>query len=235
MNILAVVPARGGSKSIPRKNICELGGKPLIAWTLEAAHSAGRLARVVVSTEDVEIARIAREWGGDVPFLRPEEFARDDTSHIEPVLHALDCIPEADWVMLLQPTSPLRTSGDIDGIVDYCRSKDAPAAVSVCEAFQHPAWMYTMDSEGRMERVLETPMAMRRQDLPPVFALNGALYLARVDWLRETRSFLSRETQAYVMPRHRSAEVDDEYDWRQVERLIGETLGNRGKHGDSAP
>ncbi len=115
--VLGLIPARGGSKGIPRKNIQPIAGKPLIAWTIEAARTAG-LANVVVSTEDAEIAEVAREWGAEVPFMRPSELAADDTPGIEPVLHAIELLPDYEGVLLLQPTSPLRSSEDILAITE---------------------------------------------------------------------------------------------------------------------
>lgn len=142
MNLLTCIPARGGSKGIPRKNIRPLAGKPLIGWTIDAAKQAACVNRIVVSTEDEEIATVARALGAEVPFMRPEELAADDTPGIEPVLHAIAQLPGFDWLLLLQPTSPLRTAADIEGIVDFCHSQQAPAAVSICEVAKHPYWMY---------------------------------------------------------------------------------------------
>ncbi|HYC48509.1 MAG TPA: acylneuraminate cytidylyltransferase family protein [Burkholderiales bacterium] len=220
MNVLGLIPARGGSKSIPRKNIRDLCGKPLIAHTIAAARSATSLARVVVSTDDDEIAAVAQAWGADVPFMRPAELALDDTPGVEPVLHALAQLPEFDWVLLLQPTSPLRTAADIDGIVARCRKRDASSAVSVCEAAKHPYWMYERDAEDRLVPVVDRPLVTRRQSLPPVYALNGALYLAQRDWLQQQRALIARDTLAYVMPPERSVDIDSALDWRWVECLM---------------
>src|ERR1700733_1950126 len=114
MNVLGLIPARGGSKSIPRKNIKDIAGKPLIAWTIESALGSGLLAAVVVSTDDLEIGEVARRYGAETPFVRPAELARDDTPGVAPVLHALEVLPGFDAVLLMQPTSPLRTTEDIN-------------------------------------------------------------------------------------------------------------------------
>ena len=220
MSLLGIIPARGGSKGIPRKNIRPLAGRPLLQWTVDAAHASGRLDRLIVSTEDEEIAAVAEAGGAEVPFLRPPELAADDTPGFNPVLHALDHLPQHDWVLLLQPTSPLRSSEDIAGILDFCREHDSPSAVSVTEVAKPPHWMFYRDEHSRLAPILPGDRPTRRQDLPPTYALNGALYLARADWLRETRAFVGPETLGYVMPAERSYDLDTEEDWRWVEWVV---------------
>lgn len=221
MRLLALIPARGGSKGIPRKNIKLLAGKPLLEWTIDAARQANFVDHIVVSTEDPEIASVARDLGADVPFLRPDAFSADDTPGIVPVIHALESLPEFDWVLLLQPTSPLRSVEDIDGIVTLCIERKALSAVSVAAVDKHPYWMYRCDDLGRLEPLIaEQPIVTQRQDLPPAYALNGALYLAQRDWLLERRRFVGPETLAYVMPRMRSVDLDTPLDWVWVEYLI---------------
>lgn len=221
MKLLALIPARGGSKGIPRKNIKLLSGKPLIAWTIDAAKQATCIDRIVVTTEDEEIAAVARQFGAEVPFKRPTELAADDTPGIAPVLHALEQLPEFDWVLLLQPTSPLRSVVDIEGIVNLCLERAAPAAVSVCEVDKHPDWMYQRDEADRLQPLIPNrPDITRRQDLAPVYALNGALYLARTDWLQQRKNFIGPETLGYRMPRERSADLDTPQDWLWIEHLI---------------
>lgn len=222
MTTFALIPARGGSKGIPRKNIRPIAGKPLIAWTIEAARAARRVDAVVVSTEDAEIAEIARLWGADIPFLRPAKLAADDTPGIDPVLHAIEMLPEHEAVVLLQPTSPLRTAADIDGLLACVARTGAPSAVSVYEPESHPNWMYKMDGEGRLAALLPTPTAARRQDLPPVYSLNGAIYYARTAWLRKWRSFIGSETLGYPMPGDHSVDIDDALDWRLAELLLAD-------------
>ena len=220
-SILGVVPARGGSKGVPRKNICLVRGKPLIVYTLEAASLARCLTRLVVSTEDEEIAQVARLLGVEV-LPRPYALAADDTPAIAPVLHAIDAFPEFDYVVLLQPTSPLRSADDIDMAIDTCLRLKAPACVSVCEARCSPHWMYWINDDGQMRPVLEqnAETYARRQDLSPAYALNGAVYVARTDWLRETRNFLTPETVPFVMDQDRSLDIDTEGDIRMCECLL---------------
>jgi len=221
VKVLAVIPARGGSKGIPRKNIKKLGGKPLIAWTIEAALKAPSINRVIVSTDDEEIAAVAEQFGAEVPFKRPIAIARDDTPGLDPVLHAIENSPDSDWVLLLQPTSPLRSVDDIEGIIKLCQEKGALSAVSVAEVGKHPFWMYQRSSDMRLQPLIPNRGEItRRQDLPSVYVLNGALYLARPDWLIENQGFIGPETLGYVMPVERSVDLDTPLDWLWVEYLI---------------
>lgn len=220
MTVLALIPARGGSKGIPRKNIREIAGKPLIAWTIEAALASPGVDEVVVSTEDEEIAEVSRRWGARTPFLRPAELAGDETPGIDPVLHAIDLLPSHDAVLLLQATSPLRTAEDIGGILALAAKAEAQAVVSVCEPQDHPDWMYGLGADSRLQPLRSATAAARRQDLPPVYALNGAMYFARTAWLREARGFLTERTFGYPMPAERSVDIDTSFDWRVAEMLL---------------
>lgn len=222
MSLLSIIPARGGSKGIPRKNIRPLAGRPLLHWTIDAAQESGCVDRLIVSTEDEEIAAVAKEGGAEVPFLRPPELAADDTPGIDPVLHALEQLPEYEWVLLLQPTSPLRSAKDIAGILNSRHDHGSPSAVSVTEVTKPPHWMFYRDEQNRLAPVLSGERPTRRQDIPPAYALNGALYLARADWLRETRDFVSSETLGYPMPPERSYDLDTEEDWKWVEWVMSQ-------------
>lgn len=224
-SILGLIPARGGSKGIPRKNIKLIAGKPLIAWTIEAALRSGMLSAVVVTTDDEEIAEVARRHGAQVPFMRPAELAQDGTPGVDPVLHALDMLPSHDTVLLLQPTSPLRTTADINDCIEQARRLKAPCMVSVSEAQQHPYWMYRLDAEQRLRTLLDVPHVTRRQDLPPVYAANGALYYADAAWLRARRTFITTDTAAYVMPAQRAVDLDTLLDWKLAELLLKEQIG----------
>ena len=143
--ILAVIPARGGSKGVPRKNIRPAGGKPLIAWMIAAAKGSGYIDRLILSSDDTEIIETAKKFNCDVPFIRPAELARDDSSASDVILHALENIPGFDYVMLLQPTSPLTQSRDIDNCIASCISSQVPAAVSVTTPGKNPYWMFRME------------------------------------------------------------------------------------------
>ena len=224
MSVLGLILARGGSKGIARKNIKNLCGKPLIAWSIEIAQNADSVEKVVVSTDDEEIAEIAQKYGAEVPFLRPAELAQDDTPSMAPVLHALEQLPKFEMILLLQPTSPLRTTTDIDGIFKMCQERKAPAAVSICESSKHPNWMFSCSNDGKLSPFTDNPIAMRRQDLDKIYTLNGSLYLAKTDWIQDNRSFLSPETVGYLMPPERSLDIDTMFEWSLVEFLMSKNL-----------
>jgi N-acylneuraminate cytidylyltransferase len=211
---LAVITARGGSKGLPRKNVLLAGGKPLVAWTVEAAISAECVSRVVLSSDDEEIMGAAMAAGCDVPFSRPSNLASDTASSIDVLLHALDQLPGFEYVVLLQPTSPLRTAEDVDAAFELMLDRGAPSCVSVCEADQSPYWMYKVEAGDKLQRILsEVDVATRRQDLPPIYVLNGAIYIAQIDWLRANKSFIGGETVAFLMPKERSLDIDTAQDF----------------------
>lgn len=219
--ILAVIPARGGSKGIPRKNIRDVAGKPLLAWTIEEAKKSKFLDRLVLSSNDLEIIETARQWNCEVPFIRPEELSLDTTPGIDPILHVIANLPEKyDYVVLLQVTSPLRTIEDIDGCIEYCLQMQACSCVSVTEAEKSPYWMYTLDSTAKLHPLLKVKQINRRQDLPQVFALNGAVYVASCNWLKVRKNFFTDETVGYVMPRERSMDIDTEIDLAITDYLL---------------
>lgn len=219
---MALIPARGGSKGLPGKNIRPLKGRPLIGWSIEAARTSRYVSRVVVSSDDEEILAVARDQGAETPFRRPASLAGDATPSMDVVLHALDQLAGFEWVVLLQPTSPLRLSADIDAAIEQCLKTNAPACVSVCEAPASPWWMFEVGAECRMRSFLPAEQRpVRRQDLPDLYALNGAVYVAKTEWLRTSRSFLTEETVAYVMPPARSVDIDTLFDFQLAECLLG--------------
>lgn len=215
MTILALVPARGGSKAIPRKNLAPLAGRPLIAWTLEAARKSPELDRVVVSTDDEEIAGEARRCGAEAPFRRPPELARDETPTLDVVFHALRWLEERqgyrpDHLLLLQPTSPFRTPEDIREAVGLARKTGADSVVGVCPVLHdHPHFLMRINDGGLVEPYDGTrAVPLRHQEIPPVYALNGAIYLARRETLLARRSWFGGQTRPYVMPVERSMDID---------------------------
>lgn len=219
--ILGVIPARGGSQALPRKNVLPLAGKPLIAWTIEAAQASRYLDRLVLSSDDEEIMGVAKEYDCEVPFRRPPRLAADYTPGIEPVLHALEELGGFDYVVLLQPTSPLRTPDDIDAAIEKCIGEQAPCCVSVVRADKPPQWMYTLDDRQRLAPVLSEPENLAtRQQGAPVYVLNGAVYVAHVIRLQRTRQFVTDETVGYEMPPERSLDIDTAVDFATVESII---------------
>lgn len=220
MTLLALIPARGGSKGIPRKNIRSFCGKPLLQWSIDAALAALCVDQVVVSTDDPEIAEVARACGAEVPFLRPAELASDTASGIAPVLHCLEQLPKARDLLLLQPTSPLRISADIETIVALRQQAGCESAVSVTPSSKHPAWMYGLSDLQRLEPLLQLDGGYCRQELPTAYVLNGALYLASRDFLLREGAFITSETVGYVMPSERSVDIDTPLDWQWAEFLM---------------
>lgn len=229
--VLALVTARGGSKRIPRKSIAPVAGRPLIAWTIDAARGARSVGRVVVSTDDPEMAAVSRQCGAEVPFLRPPELALADTPHIDVVVHAVDWLRSHEGfspshVLLLQPTSPLRLADDIDRTVAIALERDADAVVSVTDAHPHPCLAKRVKPEGSMEDFFPWPAGeQRRQALPEAFVLNGAIYLARFDLLLRERTWYSKRTYAYRMPAERSLDIDTPWDLALADQIL------RGKRG----
>lgn len=217
MKILAIIPARGGSKGIKNKNLATLGGRPLIAYTISAAHESGSLDRTIVTTDSAEIAEASRSLGAEVPFLRPAELAQDNTPGIDPILHALQWLEEQqgyrpDFVICLQPTSPFRTADDID-VAAKLGCKHSCSVIGLVGAKQHPYWMKQITRDGLLKDFIETDERFtRRQDLPPVFMINGAIYVARRKTLLERKSFYAEHTRPHIMPPERSLDIDTPWD-----------------------
>jgi N-acylneuraminate cytidylyltransferase/CMP-N,N'-diacetyllegionaminic acid synthase len=206
-----------------------LAGKPLIAWTIDAALQCPSAGRVLVSTDDPEIADVARSLGADAPFVRPAALARDDTPTLPVVIHALEWLSanesySPERVLLLQPTSPLRTSGDIADAIALAEERRAESVVSVTPAGLHPHLMKRITAEGLLEDLLPHPQVERRQDLEPVFALNGAIYLTLASHLLGHRSFYAKKTHAFVMPPERSLDIDSPWDLELCDLILRDRL-----------
>jgi len=217
--ILAVIPARGGSKGVPRKNIRALNGKPLIAWTIEQASQSKYVDRVIVSSEDDEICQVAKQSGAEIPFVRPAELASDTASGVDVLCHAVENSGgDYDYVVLLQPTSPLRQSQDIDAAIERGVERGAASVVSVTEATKSPYWMYQMDGNGLLSQFVEN-VAANRQQLPQSYSVNGAVYVLEVATLLASRKILDEQTLGYVMPAERSYDIDTETDFLICEFL----------------
>jgi CMP-N,N'-diacetyllegionaminic acid synthase len=224
--ILAVIPARGGSKGVPRKNIRALNGKPLIAWTIEQAEQSRYIDRVIVSSEDEEICQVAKQSGAEIPFVRPAELASDTASGVDVLCHAVENAgADYDYVVLLQPTSPLRESTDIDAAIEYCVEQAVTSVVSLAEATKSPYWMYHMKEGGELTPFVDNA-ASNRQELPQSYALNGAVYVLEVARLLASRKILDEQTLGYVMPAERSYDIDTETDFLICEFLKTRTNPN---------
>lgn len=222
---LTVIPARGGSKRLPRKNVLPLLGRPMIAWTIDAALACGRLPEVAVSTDSPEVAEISRQAGAQVPFMRPAALSTDTATSMDVLRHAVESYQSLgrgfEFLVLLQPTSPLRNAADINAALDLLESRKADAVVSVCEMEHSPLWANTLPADLSMEGFIREDVKNRRsQDLPKHYRINGALYICRVKrMLDENTLFLSSNIFAHVMPKERSVDVDDAADFRMAEFL----------------
>lgn len=226
-NILAIIPARGGSKGLPGKNIKELNGKPLIAYTIEAASESKYIDRVVVSTDDMEIANISMSYGGEVPCLRPKELSNDMSPTIDCVIHMLDYlktnqeyIPE--YVALLQCTSPLRNNRHLDEAIEKLKSTKKDAIVSVCEAEVNPYWANVFEGDNLEYFIEEGRKILRRQDLPKVYRENGAIYIIKTDVLIKEKTFEPRSLTGYIMSNESSIDIDTLIDFKFAEIIIKE-------------
>lgn len=230
MRVLALIPARGGSVSLPRKNVLLFCGKPLIAYSIEAARSAAEagapIDRIIVSTEDAEIAKVSREWGAEVPFMRPPELARSDTPSLPVVQHALAFVEKEegiryDWVLLLQPTSPLRTGFDIIRALEIAQEPETTAVIGVTGAGNsHPAKLKLIVNGVLRPYLGDKLEPQRRQDFDfDVYKTNGAIYLARRDVLMSQDSFFGVCPRPLVMPPERAVDIDTSLDFEISEAL----------------
>ncbi len=227
MRVLGLIPARGGSKGVPRKNIRPLCGRPLLAYTAEAALASRRLSRVILSAEDDEIAEVARSCGVEVPFLRPAELARDETPMLPVAQHAVRFLEERgdyfDALCLLQPTNPLRSADDIDACIEMLDNSDADAVVTTLPvpAEYNPHWVYFRDAQGALHLSTgEAEPIPRRQELPPAFHREGSVYVTRRETLIERNSFYGARLLGYEMNAERCVNIDTLEDWERAERLI---------------
>lgn len=218
--ILALITARGGSKGIPRKNIKNLGGKPLISWTVEAARKSAYLDRVILSSEDAEIIEVAKAFGCEVPFIRPVNLAQDETGSMDVILHALLEVEESyDYLLLLQPTSPFRTTQHIDAIIKECIDQGLPMVVSGCRTKKHPFFMYESDN-GYLKPFFGFNPQLRRQDMSPAYEHNGALYMSNVEFIKQVKSYNVPEARLFEMTGYSNLDIDEVSDWEYADYLI---------------
>lgn len=216
--ILCTIPARGGSKSVPGKNLRKVGGKPLLAWAIETAQQSSLIDRLVLSSEDERIISTAKEYNCEVPFVRPVHLADDTSTTNEVVLHVLKEIKGFDIIAVLQVTSPLVTVEDIDCCIKKCIDEENIfACVTACEPDKSPYWMFNMTGNVLTPVMGESFLNKRRQDLPEVYIPNGAVFAAYTEWFLSNKSFYSENTTGYIMPRERSLDLDTEFDFKLLE------------------
>lgn len=228
--MIAIIPARGGSKGLPGKNILPFCGKPLIAWTIEAALKCKILDRVIVSTDSEEIANIARVYGAEVPGLRPAELAHDTASAIDVFIYLWkklvgDKVEDSPPFVILQPTSPLRNSVDISEAIKLFHDNKADSVISVSEAAHPPVWAKKIDKEGVLSDYFESLDSMsNRQQIPVAFMPNGAIFILKRDLVQNKRNYYSDKTFPYVMPYERSVDIDNIWDFRIAEFIMNSQL-----------
>ncbi|MFW2552962.1 cytidylyltransferase domain-containing protein [Aliarcobacter butzleri] len=213
---LAIIPARGGSKRLPRKNVLDLCGKPLIAHTIEAGLKSNYIDKVIVSSDDKEILEISKEFDAET-IKRPDELASDTATTFDAIKHTIDNnIDKYDYIVLLQPTSPLRNEKHIDEAIELLEEKKANAIISVCEMEHSPLWSNTLPNNGSMKGFLRDEILNKRsQDLEKYYRLNGAIYICRTDKLLEEKTFILKdEIYAYKMSRKFSIDIDEEIDFK---------------------
>lgn len=227
MRVLALIPARGGSKGVPRKNIKPLAGKPLLAYTAEAALAAKHLTRIVLSTDDEEIAAVGRACGLDVPFLRPAELALDTTPTLPVVQHALRWLMSEgetfDALCLLQPTNPLRRAADIDACLELFAAQQADTVFTVLRvpAEHNPHWVYFKTDDGSLRLSTgEAAPIPRRQDLPAAFHREGSVYVTRTEIVLAQNSLYSQRVLGFEIDPSRSVNIDTPEDWAKAESLL---------------
>ena len=222
--VLAIIPARGGSKRLPNKNILPLAGKPLIAWTIDSAIDSGVFSKVVVNTDSEDISAVAKQYGATVPFIRPKALATDSASSIDVIIHTVKWFEAKgeifSHVVLLQPTSPLRTSFDISKAWSLMLEKKVGSVVSVCEV-EHPVqWTYNMTEQGVMSSLFEEANK-RSQDYDKNYRLNGAIYIVDIEFLMKHHKIIDEDNSlGYVMDRSTSVDIDEEIDLKFAEFLL---------------
>ena len=232
-SVIAIVPARGGSKGLPGKNIKELCGKPLIAWSIEAGLGSQYIDEMMVTTDSEEIARIAREFGAAVPFIRPAELADDTATSVEVIQHALNFYAnelrkQFDYVVLLEPTSPLRETDDIDRSLEQLLSyPQASAVVGICKTeSQHPAFLVKKSRKNFLVGYENLDMrVLRRQEISDVYFFEGSVYVSQTDTLQARKTFYHERTLGYEVPKWKSLEIDDLDDFIMVEALMKHKWG----------
>lgn len=224
-NVLAIIPARSGSKGIPLKNIRLMNEKPLIYWTIKAALNSKYINKTIVSTDDERIANISKENGAEVPFLRPTELAQDSSQRNDVVNHILSEMPNYDYIILLQPTSPLRTHLNIDEAFKLLMSSKATSCVSVVEQHPGPEWMYKIDNVNRLCPILFNASSMNRQQLPHYYSLNGSIYITCVKNFLKSKSLdpFFDDVIPYIMKKRNSIDIDDHFDFEIAEFLLKNT------------
>ncbi len=214
-SFLAVIPARSGSKGIPGKNIIKINNKPLIQYTIDTARDSKYLDRIIVSTDDQDIADVAANCGAEVPFLRPKELASDTARTIDVLIHALGESSKEnayDYIVLLQPTQPLRLAEHIDEAIEKIVEEDAESLVSVTEVSEHPILFRTLDDDGKLQNVLQTSSTVRRQDFSKYYKVNGSIYINKINKNFNAYTSLNDNQLGFIMEKEFDVDIDEAFD-----------------------
>lgn len=227
--MLAIIPARSGSKGVPKKNIKELAGAPLISYTIKAAKKSEFITRVIVSTDSEEIADVARKYGAEVPFLRPAELATDDAKAIDVYLYTIERLnlendEQINEFLVLLPTSPLRNYMDIDQAIKIFKKKNADSVISVTETEYPPQWIKRISEKGILEDYIQGLNNLNRQEYEKTYIPNGAIYIFKYNVLKKEYNYYTDKTYPYIMPNIRSIDIDTPLDFMIAEYLIKNNL-----------
>ena len=224
MNVLAIIPARGGSKGLPKKNIKQLGDKPLIAWSIDAAKASKKITKTIVSSDSDEIIKIAKQFGAEIPFKRPDDLASDTASTKDVLIHAINFYKSKniyfDYLVLLQPTTPFRDSKMIDEMIDEMIEKDIDMVVSVKETSANPYYVLFEENDNGFLTKSKNANFTRRQDCPTVYEYNGSVYVIKVESLLKYNSLSFPKTIKYVMDNYHSVDIDNQFDFDFAEFLL---------------
>lgn len=235
MKICGLIPARGGSKGVPRKNIKMLGDKPLIAYTIDDARKSKYLSNVIVSTDDIEIANIAKFYGAEIPFMRPKKLAQSETQMVDVIKHVInfyESIGEKfDLYCILQPTTPYRVENDIDGTIEKLIKTNADTAMTIYKIphAYNPYWVYFKDVNDQLELSIKTDKVLRRQELPYAYARAGTAYVIKNDTIKKYNSIYGKKIVGYEINNILDVNIDEMDDWNKAEKLLGTYLKLREK------
>ncbi|UOB52338.1 cytidylyltransferase domain-containing protein [Acinetobacter junii] len=227
--VTALIPARGGSKRLPRKNVKLLGDKPLIAWSIEAALASKYIDRVIVSTDDDEIKQVSEQYGAEVPFLRPEHLSNDHASSFDVIKHSIRFVrldQENELIVLLQPTSPLRLVSEIDAALEFFLTKNAKGVVSISETEHSPMWSNTLPENGCMSDFIRPEVQGKRsQDLPKFYRLNGSIYIYEILTLLEKgHIFFNENVYGFETSLETSVDIDTALDFKIAEGILRDKI-----------
>lgn len=227
--MLAIIPARGNSKGLKNKNILNLNGKPLISYSITEALKSKLISRVIVVTDSIKIAEISKKFGAEVPFIRPQHLAKDNSMIIDTYIYTLEFLKNKNQVykefVSLLPTSPLRTSYDIDESIKLFKKKKAKTLISITNLDKPVEWNLFLSKKSRIKKYLENVSAiLNRQNYKPLFVPNGSIYIFNYSFLKKTREYYNNRTYGYFMPKSKSVDVDEDIDFKLAEILIKNNL-----------